>query len=301
MKKEQPLSAILYISGPVVRYIVVSELAAAAMGLAWDYFLQERVLNGADMGYSHTALTLWSFLRLFLAALAGYMTVRGDANTEQTAFIAARKRRRLAFAEDGKGGKPDQSEQKRLFSLFYKADDERIRVQLLSILLPASVFLSLGINVLFSCIIPDLVPAQTIGQFPGPGGILLQAFFYSFFIPYIEETVFRGILFPRLQRWYGTGTAILVSALFFGLYHGNFSQGIYAFIMGILFAAAYEASGSFAVPFALHGACNLAVLFLQWTDAYRTVRSFSWGAAFLGAAAGGFLTIVLIIHKTSYK
>ena len=152
---------------------------------------------------------------------------------------------------------------KRLFSLFYKAD-ERIRVQLLSILLPASVFLSLGINVLFSCIIPDLVPAQTVGQFPGPGGILLQAFFYSFFIPYIEETVFE-IMFPRLQRWYGTGTAILPSALFFGLYHGNVSQGIYAFIAVILFFAAYEASGSFAVPFALHGACNLAVLFLQWT------------------------------------
>lgn len=299
MKRDQPLSLILYIFGPVVRYIVVSELVAAAMGMVWEYFLQETVLHGADMGYSHTVLTLWSFLRLFAAALVGYLAVRGDAYTEKAAFIAAQKSRRLYFTGREKNELRVDSGQKHLLSLFYAIGDEELRVRLLCVLLPASVFLSLGINVLFFCLMPDLVHAQSIGELPGPAGILLQALFYCFFIPYVEETVFRGILFPRLQRWYGTGTAVLSSALFFGLYHGNFSQGVYAFIMGILFAAAYEASGSFAVPFALHGACNLVILFLQWTETYRAVCSLTWGAAFLGVAVGGFLTILLIIKKTA--
>lgn len=299
MKREKPLSLILYIFGPVIRYIVVSELAAAAMSLIWEHFLQETFLHGADMGYSHTALTLWSCLRLLLAALTGYLAVRCDAYTEQTAFMRAQKRRRLFLAGDGRSGKPGEPEKRRLLSLFYAAGDDRIKAQLLCILLPASVLLSVGINVLFSCLMPDSIPAQTLGELPGAAGMLLQALFYCFFMPFVEETVFRGILFPRLQRWYGTGIAVLVSALFFGLYHGNFSQGIYAFIMGILFAAAYETTGRFTVPFALHGACNLIILFLKWTDAYRAVCSLSWGAAFLGAAVGGFLTILLIIKRTA--
>ena len=299
MKREKPLSLILYIFGPVIRYIVVSELAAAAMSLIWEHFLQEIVFHGADMGYSHTVLTLWSCLRLFLAALAGYLTVRRDAYTEQTAFIRAQKTRRMLFTGDGRSGISEESEQRRLLSLFYAAGDDRIKAQLLCILLPASVLFSVGINVLFSCLMPDSIPAQTVGELPGAAGMLLQALFYCFFMPFVEETVVRGILFPRLQRWYGTGTAILASALFFGLYHGNVSQGIYAFIMGILFAAAYETTGRFTVPFALHGACNLIILFLKWTDAYRAVCSLSWGAAFLGAAVGGFLTIFIIIKKTA--
>ena len=170
-------------------------------------------------------------------------------------------------------------------------------MRVLSLLLPSVMSLALGINVLFSCFLPDLVSQGIREGLPGLAGMLLQIIIYCFFMPFVEETVFRGILFPRLQRQYGTGMAVPASALFFGLYHGTFSQGCYAFLMGIVFALAYESSGKFTVPLALHGACNLMILWLQWTDRYSAVCTPVWAAVFLGISAGGFFTISMIAKK----
>lgn len=296
MKKEKTFSVLVYIFGPVILYIIVSELAAAAMDFVWNACLQEKVLQGAGMADSRTALPLWSFLRLLIPAGAGCLAVRREARLEWPAFCAAQKKRCMFYSS---AGKQEGSEGKRssFWSLIYAAAGEGIRKRVTALLLPAAVFLALGINVLFSVYMPDAASRSGAAGLPGASGILLQAFVYCFFMPYIEETVFRGILYPRLQRWYGTGVAVLASAFFFGLYHGNFPQAVYAMIMGILFAAAYEASGSFTVPCSLHGACNLSILFLQWTGTYAAVCRPLWGFAFLGIAAGGFLTISLITNK----
>ena len=110
-------------------------------------------------------------------------------------------------------------------------------------------------------------------------------------LPFVEELLFRGTLFPRLERQYGLRTALLLSAILFGVYHGRPVQGIYAACMGILLAAVYAGTGRFVIPFALHGACNLSVLFLQWTGTYVSFCRPAWAAVFLGIAAAGFLTI----------
>lgn len=296
MKKKNALSVLIYIFGPVILYIIVNELAAESMDYIWKVFLQEKVLQGTGMVDSRTILPVWSFLRLVLPAGVGCLAVRRQAGLEWQAFPAAQKKRRIQASLTGR------NEESGLRPFVYAAAGEEIRKSVTALLLPSTVFLALGVNVLFSVFMPDTVSQSGTGSLPslpGTAGILLQAFVYGFFMPFIEETVFRGILYPRLQRWYGTGIAVLASALFFGLYHGNVPQAVYAVIMGILFAAAYEASGSFRVPCSLHGACNLCILLLQWTQAYGTVCRPAWGAAFLGIAAGGFLTIGLIIKKTA--
>lgn len=280
MKKETTLSVLIYIFGPVVRFIILEELVAAAMDFAWNSCLQDMILRSAGSAHSLRIQTMWSFLRLLLSAGAGCLSVRKEALLEKDAFVTAQKQRRLLH----KG---------------YAAFGETFKARTMPLLLSAVVLLALAINVLFSCIMPDLGSPQSFGNLPGIAGILLQAMLYCFFMPYVEETVFRGILYPRLQRGYGTRTAILGSAAFFGIYHGTLSQGIYALIMGLVFAAAYEAAGSFKVPFALHGACNLAVLLLQWTDTYKTFCKPLWAAVFTGTAVCGFFTINLIIKKTA--
>ncbi len=297
MKKEKTFSVLVYIFGPVILYIIVSELAAAAMDFVWNFSLQEKVLQGAGMADSPTALALWSFLRLFIPAGAGCLSVRRQARLEWPAFRAAQEKRRMLYSAAGRKGGSQGKGNSCFWSAVYTAAGEGIRRRVTALLLPAAVFLALGINVLFSVYMPDAASQAGAAGLPGSAGILLQAIVYCFFMPFVEETVFRGILYPRLQRWYGTSAAVLASAFFFGLYHGNFAQAVYAMIMGILFAAAYEASGNFSVPCSLHGACNLSILFLQWTGTYGAVCSPLWGAAFLGIAAGGFLTIFLIIKK----
>lgn len=92
-------------------------------------------------------------------------------------------------------------------------------------------------------------------SFPLWAGILL----YGIVSPLAEEMVFRGIVFNRLKRFFGKGTAIIGSALIFGLYHGNMVQALYGFILGLLMAFFYERYGSFIVPVLLHSAANVCV------------------------------------------
>ena len=91
--------------------------------------------------------------------------------------------------------------------------------------------------------------------FPLWAGIVL----YGVISPIAEEIVFRGIVYNRLRRNYSLNIALIYSAIFFGLYHGNAVQGIYGFLMGLLLAVLYEKYGAFLVPVILHSAANITV------------------------------------------
>ncbi|MGN0465387.1 MAG: lysostaphin resistance A-like protein [Lachnospiraceae bacterium] len=71
--------------------------------------------------------------------------------------------------------------------------------------------------------------AQGVNQVP------LQLIYTLVLGPIAEELIFRGVIFQELRK-YGQVFAMTASALFFGIYHGNLPQGIFAFAMGILFA-----------------------------------------------------------------
>ena len=89
-----------------------------------------------------------------------------------------------------------------------------------------------------------------------------------FFGPVLEEAVFRLGLFGLLRRRFGFWPCAVLSSLAFGLYHGNWIQGIYGFIMGMLFAWGYETSayGKYAAAVLMHGAANLAALAASMTS-----------------------------------
>lgn len=72
-----------------------------------------------------------------------------------------------------------------------------------------------------------------------------------------EELVFRGMVYQRAKSYFGTGWAIGISAALFGMYHGNMVQFLYSVVLGILFAALYERTGSLLAPIAGHIAANI--------------------------------------------
>ena len=74
--------------------------------------------------------------------------------------------------------------------------------------------------------------------------------------PIFEELIFRKVLIDRLSR-YSTFLAIFVSGLFFGLYHGNFSQFFFATGIGLLFAFLYSKTGKIHLTILLHMIVNL--------------------------------------------
>jgi uncharacterized protein len=76
--------------------------------------------------------------------------------------------------------------------------------------------------------------------------------------PVFEEIVFRGLLFATLRRRFGTGAAAVLSASIFAIAHGYGVLGFAAvFWSGLLWAFAYERTGSLLPSMAAHAADNL--------------------------------------------
>lgn len=94
---------------------------------------------------------------------------------------------------------------------------------------------------------------------------------YGIISPLAEEVVFRGIIYNRIRRNYSVTPAVFLSALLFGLYHGNIVQGAYGFLMGILIAYTYERFGSFFHAFLFHAAANTAVYIITSNEAISHV------------------------------
>ncbi len=73
--------------------------------------------------------------------------------------------------------------------------------------------------------------------------------------PIVEEWLFRKQLIGRLRR-FGELPAILVSALFFALFHLNLFQFFYAFGLGVLFGYVYTRTSKLRYTVGLHMLIN---------------------------------------------
>lgn len=73
--------------------------------------------------------------------------------------------------------------------------------------------------------------------------------------PVMEELIFRKLLIDRIIP-YGQKTAILVSGIAFGLFHGNFQQFFYACGLGMVFAYIYSSTGRIYYTILFHMAVN---------------------------------------------
>lgn len=106
----------------------------------------------------------------------------------------------------------------------------------------------MGLEFLFSFSGKSLMPL--LENVSGSSDSVSMFLYASILAPIGEELMFRGFLLRSL-RPYGKRFAILGSALFFGLFHGNLLQTPYAFLVGLLLGyVAVEYSISWAV--ALH-------------------------------------------------
>ena len=83
----------------------------------------------------------------------------------------------------------------------------------------------------------------------------------------LEEAVFRGCLL-RLLRPYGDWTAVIVSALLFGLMHGNLRQVPFAFIVGLMLGWLYVVTENIWMPIVVHftnNAISVAMEYLSFS------------------------------------
>jgi uncharacterized protein len=102
----------------------------------------------------------------------------------------------------------------------------------------------------------------------GSRGIVLASLLGTvLFAPVLEEIAFRGLLYGTLRRRFGWPAAAVVSAAIFAAAHGYGLAGFGSvFLSGMIWALAYEKTGSLLPGMVAHAANNVsaasAVLFL---------------------------------------
>lgn len=123
--------------------------------------------------------------------------------------------------------------------------------------------LALGMA-MFAAVMGMLVTAGAFRVSAGQGGGLLRAAGVFLAGATVEELAFRGILLRQLENGLGSGWALVLSALVFGLLH---SANPHATVLsgleiavegGLPLGAAYLVSGSLWLPIGLHFGWNLA-------------------------------------------
>ena len=112
----------------------------------------------------------------------------------------------------------------------------------------------LMISRLTTLLAPEL---EQVGDSLYHGQYLFELLVTGIAMPVVEELLFRGIIQNRLREYLKPGHAIILSAVLFGLYHGNTLQVIYALLIGLLLGYVYEKFHNIAAPIALHCFANI--------------------------------------------
>ncbi len=110
--------------------------------------------------------------------------------------------------------------------------------------------------------IPDVI-GSTVPPQGELGSFGIMFFFVAVTAPIFEELIFRKLLLVPLRR-YSDWFAIIVTALIFGFYHGNFDQMPYAFVVGMFFALLAVNTNSVIPSMILHVANNTLVTLSQY-------------------------------------
>jgi uncharacterized protein len=116
------------------------------------------------------------------------------------------------------------------------------------------------------------------GMFQDRRSALLFVALAVFLAPLIEETIFRGYIYPVVARSFGTGFGVLLTGTLFGMLHaqqlwGGWVQIAMLVVVGIFFTYARAMSGSVVASYLLHLGYNsfMAVGFLLSPLGYRAL------------------------------
>ena len=115
--------------------------------------------------------------------------------------------------------------------------------------------------------------------------------------PIFEELACRKFLLDRLHP-YGEGFAMLVSALLFGLIHGNSGQFFLAFFIVLLFAMFYMRTGRIVYTMLLHGMINLTATLPEFFALADIDILLGWNIAVIALGVIGM--IVLLLRKKAH-
>lgn len=127
------------------------------------------------------------------------------------------------------------------------------------------------------------------------GDFILSLLAVGIIGPIFEEILFRGLIFGELRKITKVRVAILIQALLFGLYHMNWVQGTYAFIIGLIIGFIYYRSNSIISAMIVHITINsssvLMSQFIKGDDLGNWGDAIYVACIMLFIATGAFIMI----------
>jgi uncharacterized protein len=195
-------------------------------------------------------------------------------------------------------------ERKNLAVLGLRPTRQRIKQLLIGLLLSVPFMIALSLVVAFLVHNPyHLNPHYSFRDFANAIGYLFRSVAY-------ENLIFGGALLYILIIRLGSRTAVLLSAIAFGIYHwfswgvlGQPAQMAISFLMtgagGYVFALAFERTRSMYLPFALHFGIDFASMILFSQDKAIGPQLLTKTFATDPVSPGSIISIlVLLIHFT---
>lgn len=130
-------------------------------------------------------------------------------------------------------------------------------------------FLMIAISMLGEAMRAPIVPSPWEDLISGKASQLTVLLFAALLGPFWEELLFRGFLYPLIERFAGPWGAILGAAIPFGLIHGAQNQWVWQYVVlvalsGVAFGFARYKTGSTVASTLMHSAYNsfLFIVFL---------------------------------------
>lgn len=167
-----------------------------------------------------------------------------------------------------------------------------------------SIAFSLGLNniMLLSDLADYSLAYQEAAEALYAPSLAVQLICLGIITPIMEEYIFRGLIFKRIRNYVSAKRAILASAFFFGMYHGNLVQVIYGTLSGILLGYLYEKYGSLKAPILAHMLMNTVSCILTEADVFTWMFSESIRMTVITAACAAIAsTMYLFISKIEEK
>ncbi len=125
-----------------------------------------------------------------------------------------------------------------------------------------------------------------------PGQIALATAAGVVLAPLVEEIIFRGLLQRLVARTWGPWPGIMISALIFGLVHGEpwFLFGLIG--VGLVLGFLFEATGSLSLCWAAHALHNAVSLVVMFSGKNSSLQPSSLGFQDWALAGGSLVVLV---------
>lgn len=123
------------------------------------------------------------------------------------------------------------------------------------------------------------------------GNIVISMIAIGIAAPFVEEFIFRGVIYKTLSKNISIKWTIIIQAVLFGVIHGNLIQGTYATILGVIFGYVTYKTKSLWPAIIIHTLNNLVAVVLPML----LPESIAGAGTYIGFSIIGVIGILISI------